>query len=167
MYLLFNDTSLDSNCCRFTRWWYCDSNVVLHIGPDDVFGAFDDACSFVQEGSLGFSVRKDCDTSHDGLHGVSIHHTFLAAGNEEGGFATSEVIIEIDQEGEERGLTSVWWGRVVLVCVGHRIDAGWWPCAICALKKSALVRAELWIGTHRYDICTLHQVRIDTHEIFY
>jgi len=102
-------------------------------------------------------VRKDCDTSHDWLYGVSIHHTFLAAGNEEGGFATFEVIIEIDQEGEERGLTSVWWGRVVLVCVGHRIDAGWWPCAVCALKKSALVTAELWMLTNMTSVlCTRH-----------
>jgi hypothetical protein len=106
------------------------NNIVLDISTDDVLGALCHASTFVKESTLCLAMRENSDTSHDGLDGVGVHDALADAGDEEGRLAALEFVIEVDEEGVERRLTSVGGRRVVLVLVRDRVDAGGRPRAV-------------------------------------
>jgi hypothetical protein len=77
----------------------------------------------MQECTLGLSMWEHGNTSHYWLDGISINDTILDAWNKERRLAALEVVVEVDEEREERGLARIGRRRVVLVGVCNRINA--------------------------------------------
>jgi hypothetical protein len=69
-------------------------------------------------------------TAHDGLDWVRVDNALFHARDEEGSLATPEIVIQVDEECEERGLACVRGRRVVLIGISSRMDARRWPGAI-------------------------------------
>jgi hypothetical protein len=65
---------------------------------------------------------EHCDTSHDWLDRIGIDDTLLDAWDEKCCFAAFEIVVEIDEESEERRLPPIRRRGVVLVGVCDRID---------------------------------------------
>lgn len=87
----------------------------------------------MQQRAARLSMRKHGHRAHDGFHGVRVDDAFLDAGDEEGGFAAGEVVVEVDEEGEEGGLAGSGGRGVVDVGVGYGVDARGGPCAVLLL----------------------------------
>lgn len=66
---------------------------------------------------------KHSNTTHDRFDGVSIDHTLFYTRYEERRFTTLELVIEVDEKGEEGGLAGIGRRGIVLVFVCYRIDA--------------------------------------------
>ena len=76
----------------------------------------------MKQRSLRLAVWKYRDTAHDRLYRVSINDTLLDARDEEGRLTTLELVVQVDEEGEERGLARIGWRRIVFVSIGDGID---------------------------------------------
>jgi hypothetical protein len=50
---------------------------------------------------------EHCDAAHDRLDRIRIDDPVLYAGNEECRLAAFEVVVEVDEEGEQGGLASI------------------------------------------------------------
>jgi hypothetical protein len=81
---------------------HCSINIILNIRPDDVLRALYHASPFMQQRTLRLSMRKHSYTTHDRLDWIRIDDTFLDTRDEEGRLAAFKVVVEIDEEGEER-----------------------------------------------------------------
>jgi urease alpha subunit len=75
-------------------------------------------------------MREHGHATHDGLDRIRINDAFLDTGDEKRRLAAFELIVEVDEEGKERGLSSIFGGGVVLVRVCYQVDAGRWPCTV-------------------------------------
>ena len=84
----------------------------------------------MQQSALGLAVREDCHTPHNRLDRVRIDNALLDTGDEKRRLAAFEVVVEVDEEGEEGGLASVRGRGVVLVGVCCGVDAGGGPCTV-------------------------------------
>lgn len=84
-------------------------DIVLHIRPDDIFRSLDHSRTFMQQSTLSFPMWEHGNTALERLDRVGIHDTFPNAGNEECGLSTFEFIIEVDEEGEQAGLSTRRW----------------------------------------------------------
>lgn len=65
---------------------------------------------------------EDSNATHDRLNGVSIDNALFHTRYEERRFAAFELIIEVDEKGEERGLAGIGWRGIVLVFVCYGVD---------------------------------------------
>ena len=61
----------------------------------------------MEQSALRLTVWKNGYTAHDRLDRVRVNDALLHAGDEEGRLATSEVVVEVDEECEEGRLACV------------------------------------------------------------
>lgn len=80
-------------------------------------------------------MREDSNAAHDRFDGVGIDNALFHTGYEERGFAALELVIKVDEKGEEGGLAGIGRRGIVLVFVCYRINAWGWPCTIWAAEK--------------------------------
>jgi hypothetical protein len=77
----------------------------------------------MKQSALRLAMWEHSYTAHNGLDGVRIDDTLLNTGDEEGCLATSEVVVEVDEEREEGRLACVRGRRVVLIGISRGMDA--------------------------------------------
>lgn len=96
-------------------------NIILHVRPDDILGRglllTAHTRALVQEAPLGLAMREHGHAALDRLHGIRVEDALARRGQEEGRLARRELVVEVDQEGEEGRLLCVGQARVVLVGV--------------------------------------------------
>jgi hypothetical protein len=63
----------------------------------------------MQQRTLRLAMRKHSNTAHDRFNRVRIDNAVLDTRDEKRSLATFEVVVEVDEEGEERGLASSGW----------------------------------------------------------
>jgi hypothetical protein len=61
----------------------------------------------MQQRTLSLSMWEHGDTAHDRLDRIRVDDTFLDAGDEECGLTALEVVVKIDEKGEERRLARI------------------------------------------------------------
>lgn len=98
----------------------------------------------MQQCALSFAVGKDSNASLKRFDGICVHDSFPYAGDEEGGLASLEFVVEVDEEREETGLAGIHWGGVVLVGICGWIDARGWPSAVCQMNVSISVARRMY-----------------------
>lgn len=86
---------------------------------------------------VDLAVREDGRATHDWTNGVCVENTLSCSWQEVGGFATLEILVKIDQEGEKRALLFLG-GRVVVYVFVVLGDAARGPCAVdvCSILGS-------------------------------
>jgi hypothetical protein len=82
-------------------------HIILDVGTDNILCALHDTCAFMEQSTLCLTMREYCYTTHNGLDGISVDDALFHTGNEEGCLATSEIVVEVDEECEEGGLARV------------------------------------------------------------
>ena len=79
----------------------CTVDIILNIRPDHILCTLDDPSALVKDCALSFAVWKYSHTTHDRLDRIGVDDTFLHTWNEESGFATLELVVQVDEEGVE------------------------------------------------------------------
>lgn len=96
-------------------------NIILHVSPDDILGRglllTPYPGALVQQAPLGLAVREHGHAALDWFHRVRVENALARRGQEEGRLSCRELVVEVDQEGEEGRLLRVGRAGVVLVCV--------------------------------------------------
>ena len=82
-------------------------DIILDIRPDNILCTLNYTRALMQQRTLRFTVRKHCNAPHNRLDRVCVDNAFFDARYEEGRFTTTEVVVEIDEESEERRLASI------------------------------------------------------------
>jgi hypothetical protein len=82
-------------------------HIILDVGTDNILCALHDTCAFMEQSTLCLTMREHCYTTHNGLDGISVDDALFDTGDEEGCLATSEIVVEVDEECEEGGLARV------------------------------------------------------------
>lgn len=123
-------------------------NIILDVRPYHILGgrlvSSPHPSPLMQETPLRLAVREQCHAALDGLHWERVHGALSRPRQEECGLAGVELVIEVDQEGEEGGLFCAWKTGVVLVGIVWQNARGR-PCAVC--EGNRLVRCNDGSGT--------------------
>lgn len=89
-------------------------DVVLNLSSDDVFRSLSHTGAFMQC-RVDLTMREDSRAAHYWTNRVCIQDSFSRSREEVRGFAALEVLIEVDQEREQRALLLL--GRRVVIYV--------------------------------------------------
>lgn len=114
--------------CKGMRHWcvYCSGgwvDVVLDIRPDYVLCALDDSGALMQQRASRLTVREHRHAAHDRLDGIRVDDAVLHTRDEERCLAAAEIVVQVDEEGEQTRLAGIRGRGVVLVRIGDGIDA--------------------------------------------
>lgn len=94
------------------RWF----DIVLNLRSDDIFGSFSDTSTLMQC-RIDLAMWENGGASHDRSDGVCVQDSLARSWQKVCCFAALEILVQVDQEGEERALLFLGGRVVVYVCI--------------------------------------------------